>query len=84
MPLILYLLPRALGPVGTVPGSTVGGPEGSVMKESLWDFPGGPVAKTPCSQCRGPGFNPWLGNSIQHAATKDSASRNEDAVQPNK
>ena len=26
------------------------------------DFPGGPVAKIPCSQCRGPGFNPWLGN----------------------
>ena len=25
------------------------------------DFPGGPVAKTPCSQCRGPGFDPWLG-----------------------
>ena len=27
-----------------------------------WDFPGGPVAKTPCPQCRGPGFNPWSGN----------------------
>ena len=26
------------------------------------DFSGGPVAKTPCSQCRGPGFDPWLGN----------------------
>ena len=35
MPLILYLLPRALGPVETVPGSTVGGPEGSVMKETV-------------------------------------------------
>ena len=23
---------------------------------------GGPVAKTLCSQCRGPGFNPWSGN----------------------
>ena len=23
-----------------------------------WDFPGGPVAKTLCSQCRGPGFDP--------------------------
>ena len=22
------------------------------------DFPGGPVANSPCSQCRGPGFNP--------------------------
>ena len=26
------------------------------------DFPGGPVTKTPCSQCRGPRFNPWSGN----------------------
>ena len=25
------------------------------------DFPGGPVAKTPCSQCRGPGFEPCSG-----------------------
>ena len=27
-----------------------------------WDFPGGPVGKTPCSHCRGPGFDPWSGN----------------------
>ena len=26
------------------------------------DFPGGPMAKTPCSQCRGPGLNLWSGN----------------------
>ena len=26
------------------------------------DFPVGPVAKTLCSQCRSPGFNPWSGN----------------------
>ena len=26
------------------------------------DLPGGPVAKTPCSQCSRFGFNPWLGN----------------------
>ena len=26
------------------------------------DFPGGPVAETPSSQCRGPGFDPWSGN----------------------
>ena len=25
-------------------------------------FPGGPVGKTPCSQRRGPGFDPWSGN----------------------
>ena len=27
-----------------------------------WDFPGGPVVKTPCFHCRGHGFNPWSGN----------------------
>ena len=27
-----------------------------------WDFPGGSMAKTPHSQCRGPGFDPWSGN----------------------
>ena len=45
-------------------------------KLSYWDFPGGPVAKTPCSQCRGSGFpgrgarshGPQL--KILHAATK--------------
>ena len=26
------------------------------------NFPGGPVVKTPCSQCRGPGFNSCAGN----------------------
>ena len=26
---------------------------------NLRDFPGGPVAKTLCSQGRGPGFHPW-------------------------
>ena len=27
-----------------------------------WDFPSGPVVKTPCFQSRGCGFDPWLGN----------------------
>ena len=27
-----------------------------------WDSPRGPVGKTPHSQCRGPGFDPWSGN----------------------
>ena len=31
-------------------------------KVKAWDFPGCPVAKTPCSQFRGPGFHPWPGN----------------------
>ena len=34
------------------------------------DFPGGPVAKATRSPCRGPGFDPWSGNQISHAATK--------------
>ena len=25
-------------------------------------FPGSPVVRTPCSHCRGPGFNPWPRN----------------------
>ena len=29
---------------------------------SFMDFPRGPVVKTPCSQCRGPRFHPWVGN----------------------
>ena len=31
-------------------------------KKKARDFPGGPVAKTPCCQCRGPEFNHWSGN----------------------
>ena len=33
-----------------------------VHRHLRWEFPGGPVAKTPPSHCRGPQFNPWLGN----------------------
>ena len=33
-------------------------------------FPGGPVAKTLHSQCKGPGLNPWSGRYIPHATTK--------------
>ena len=32
------------------------------LKAGCQDFPGGPVAKTLCSPCRGPGFDPWSGN----------------------
>ena len=35
-----------------------GGQEENIMKE----FPGGPVVKTWRFHCRGPGFDPWLGN----------------------
>ena len=33
-----------------------------VSKEGEGGFPGGPVAKTLHSQCRGPKFHPWSGN----------------------
>ena len=32
------------------------------IKRRNRDFPGGPVAKSPHSQGREPGFNPWSGN----------------------
>ena len=32
------------------------------FKFDNWDLPGGPVAKTPCSQYKGPRFNLWSGN----------------------
>ena len=41
----------------------------------LGDFPGGPVAKIPRSQCKVLGFNPWSGNQIPHAVTKTRHSR---------
>ena len=34
----------------------------SLKKRILRDFPGGIVDETPHSQCRGPRFDPWLGN----------------------
>ena len=38
----------------------------------FWNFPGGPVARTLCSQCSGPGLDPWSGNKMPHAATKSN------------
>ena len=40
------------------------------LRKLLRDFPGGSAAKTPCSQRRGLGFDPWSGNQILHAPTK--------------
>ena len=49
------------------------------LKILHWGFPGGPVGKTPHSQCRGPGFNPWSGNYAaikrSHATTKIQCSQ---------
>ena len=49
-----------------------------------WDFPGGPVAKTPCSHCRGLGSIPGQGTRSHtttkglNAATKDPACHEEE------
>ena len=40
----------------------------------MQDFLGGPVAKTPHSQCRGTWFNPWSGNQILYATTRTQFS----------
>ena len=42
----------------------------SKFKTKSWDMPGGPVAKTPFSQCRGLGFDPWSWKWIPHATVK--------------
>ena len=45
------------------------------LKRNERDFPGVPVVKTPRSQCRGPGLDPWSGNWIPHAAAKTQHSQ---------
>lgn len=45
-------------------------------------FHGGPVAKTPHSQCMGPGFDPCSGTWIPRAATKDPICHNEEIPHP--
>ena len=52
-------VPRAISEVKSTRLDVLNkGPERPVKR----DFPGGPVAKTPCVQCRGRGFDPWWGN----------------------
>ena len=40
------------------------------VKDLCRDFPGGPVAKSLCSQRRGPRFNPWSRNKSFRATVK--------------
>ena len=44
-------------------------------KYSFWDFPDGPVVKTPCSQDPGHGFNPWWGAKVLHAVQHDQKKK---------
>ena len=36
---------------------------------------GDPAVTTPCSQCRGSGFSPWLGDEIPHAYNRTGAAK---------
>ena len=53
-------------------GHLKGSDEVGLEKTANQDFHSGPVAKTPHSQCRRPGFNPWSGNCIPQATAKSS------------
>ena len=50
------------------------------LKIHQGDFPGIPVAKTPCFQYIRPGFEPWLGNYFPHATIKSSKATTKDPV----
>jgi len=51
---------------------------GRYRSDETGDCPGGPVAKTPRFQCRGPGFDPCSRNEIPHVRTKGAAMKIED------
>ena len=56
--------PTFLPPTSVQPGQGFlqQSPETQRKKTKARDFPGGLVAKTPSSQWRGSGFDPWSGN----------------------
>ena len=55
-------------------GHWKGSDEAGLEKTANQDFHSGPVAKTPHSQCRRPGFNCWSGNWIPQATAKSSCA----------
>ena len=58
--------PSAQGTNGLQHGYMVVFQQEPTSKKEGRDFPGIPVAKTPCSNCRGPRFDLWSGNWIPH------------------
>ena len=44
----------------------------------MLELPCGPVAKTPCSQCRRHGFDPWSGDYPCGSAGKESTCNTAD------
>ena len=62
------------------------------VKEAHGDFPGGPGAEAPHSQCRGPRFPLWSGDQTPRATNgcsratmklRDPTCRNKDLEPPN-
>ena len=51
-----------LEPLCTAQENSMADPQKLNIELSYGDFPGGAVVKTPHSQCRGPGFDPWSRN----------------------
>ena len=54
----------------------------SLYKNIHWNFPGGPVAKTSGSKCKGSKFDPWSGNYIPHAAAKSLQASTKGSCMP--
>ena len=54
----------------------------AILRRQDRDFPGGPAAKTPSSQSRGPRFNPTTQGTKSHMRKGRSAYSNEDLAQP--
>ena len=44
-------------------------------QRDLWDFPGGPVVRTPCCHCRGPGSIPGQGTEVLQALQHSQKKR---------
>ena len=59
--------PVAVGKFIVIPGNeldkaVIEGNASPSIESGCWEFPGGPVVRTPRFHYRGPRFNPWLGN----------------------
>ena len=46
-----------------------------LSRMDMWDFPGDPVTKTPCSQCRRPVFNPCYGTRSHMLQLRPGAAK---------
>ena len=61
---------RELAPAWKGPHQPSGFSDFGLSKLNFRDFPGRPVVKTPCSQCRGLRLDPWSGNWTPRATAE--------------